>query len=736
MPVKYIPYYPNTVEGQAILENITRTQRVLRYRENDKVYDRIKRGMPYYEVELLETVDLTAKNTKDTQGTQRNNDLSDKLIEPCGLEDNLVIRGECISACAYLKEQGIKVDLVYIDPPFASGADYAKKIILRKNPKLAERIATAEQEMTMDESRVFEETMYGDVWQKENYLNWMYENLIAIKSVMSENASIYFHIDWHIGHYVKILMDEVFGEDNFKNEIIWQRVYSHNDTDKYGHIHDVIFFYTLKESEYNWNIQYTEYTEQYLKMYSMDDGDGRKYKVENTLGPGGRGVWYDWKGHYRAWRYSEENMKDLDAKGLLYHTSSGFPKKKIYLAEMPGKPLQTIWNDINVIAGQANELVNYATQKPEALLQRIIKASSNEGMVVADFFGGSGVTAKVANDLGRKFIHVDIGINSIQTVRDRLVEHFASKNAKIAQGTQNHSDLSENLANLAVKNRQGFQILEIKDGVSLFRNPQQTMDKLKMLIPGLLQGLPGISKFWFGAVVHSKEGTIPVYVPNLLNTQEKVLDIPTINTIINQELQNLEVNAKKVIVYYIDIDDQKELEKFIKDNNATEIEVELKDLKNLLHDVVIEDIIDFKLSDLSVNLAPLAVKNVTEENTQRTQGFEVEITKFISDRLIQKIGEFNQKGNLQSLKKGTKFNPINISEEGLELIELIALDCENTEGQWHSSTEIKIDKLGYVITNGVKSKTFWDGKITSDKKPLRIKIRNISGDETIKNILF
>jgi len=227
------------------------------------------------------------------------------------------------------------------------------------------------------------------------------------------------------------------------------------------------------------------------------------------------------------------------------------------------------------------------------------------------------------------------------------------------------------------------------------------------------KGVKGISNFWFGAITKSKEGIVPVYVPNLLNTQEKVLDIPTINTIINQELQNLEVNAKKVIVYYIDIDDQKALEKFIKDNNATEIEVELKDLKNLLHDVVIEDIIDFK-------------------TTKTKDGFETEINKFISDRLIQKIGEFNQKGNLQSVAKGKKFNPINISEEGLELIELIALDCKNTEGQWHSTTEIKIDKLGYVITNGVKSKNFWDGKITSDKKPLRIKVRNISGDETIK----
>ena len=195
MPVKYIPYYPNTVEGQAILDNITRSQRVLRYRENDKVYDRIKRGMPYYELEPIEIVG-----------------------EP---SENLVIRGECISACAYLKEKGIKVDLVCIDPPFASGADYAKTVYLRRNPKLAEKVAAAEQEMDIDELKAFEEKMYGDVWQKEDYLNWMYENLMAIKSVMSETASIYVHLDSNIGHYVKILMDEVFGQDNFLNEIIW-----------------------------------------------------------------------------------------------------------------------------------------------------------------------------------------------------------------------------------------------------------------------------------------------------------------------------------------------------------------------------------------------------------------------------------------------------------------------------------------------------------------------------------
>jgi len=615
MPVKYIPYYPNTVEGQAILDNITRSQRVLRYRENDKVYDRIKRGMPYYEVEKLETVG-----------------------EP---SENLVIRGECISACAYLKEKDIKVDLVYIDPPFASGADYAKRVFIRKNPKVAEIILDAEQQLDIEEIKAFEEKMYGDIWQKEDYLNWMYENLMSIKSVMSETASIYVHLDWHIGHYVKILMDEVFGEDNFLNEVVWyySNKMSRNSKD-FARAHDSIFFYK-----------------------KTDDNVFNEIKIERDEPV---------QQSKRVWT-GQKNMRARDEDGNIIYELSYDVKAN------------DVW-DIPYVASTDKQRVDYATQKPEALLQRIIKASSNEKMIIADFFGGSGVTAKVANDLGRKFIHCDIGLNSIQTVRDRLIDAKAN-----------------------------FQILEIKDGVSLFRNPQQTMDKLATLIPGLQKGVKGISSFWFGAITKSKEGIVPVYVPNLLNTQEKVLDIPTINTIINQELQNLEVNAKKVIVYYIDIDDQKALEKFIKDNNATEIDVELKDLKNLLHDVVIEDIVEC---------------NTTEKDGV----FTTEIIKLISDRLIQKIGEFNQKGNLQSVAKGKKFDPINISNEGLELIELIALDCKNTEGQWYSTTEIKINKLGYVIKDGVKLKEFWDGKITSDTKPLRIKVRNISGDETIKVI--
>ncbi len=539
--------------------------------------------------------------------------------------------------------------MVYIDPPFASGADYAKKVHIRKNPKLAEKVAKAEAELEMEELKAFEETMYGDIWKKEDYLNWMYENLQAIKTIMTENGSIYMHLDENISHYVKILMDEVFGEENFRREIIWDiQVLSGFKTlaPNWVRGHDTIFYYVKNSEEKIFNKLKQPHTKEYEEMFNKTDSDGRKYMVA-----------------HKKTRYWDE-VRDK------------------------GKPFGDVWGDIMSFQQQptSSEKVDYATQKPETLLQRIIGASSNKGMVVADFFGGSGVTAKVANELGRKFIHCDVGINSIQTVRDRLIEVKAD-----------------------------FKILEVKDGVSLFRNPQQTMDKLGTLITGLQKKVEGVSKFWFGAINDSKLGVIPVYAPDLIDSKQKVLDIPTINRIINQEIQNLTTTVKKVIVYYIDIDDEKELRKFIKDNNATTVDIELKDLKNLLHETVVNDEMEFSLN------------NADSEYT-------IEIEKFVSDRLLQKIGAFNEKGNLQSLKNGKEFNPIEISEEGLELIELISLDCKNATGEWFSSTEIKIDKLGYVITNGEKSKEFWNGKITTTEKPLRIKVRNISGDELIKDV--
>ena len=657
MPIKYIPYFPEPIEGQAILDNFTRT---LRYKGNYDVKEKLRRGMPYYEVEKQETVGKNA-------------------------DGNMIIRGECISACAYLREKSIKVDLVYIDPPFASGADYAKKVYIRRNPKVAESIAKAEEELDVDEFKAFEEKMYGDVWDKEKYLNWMYENLVAIKSVMSDTASIYVHLDWHIGHYVKILMDEIFGEDNFRSEIVWKRSTAHNDSTGFANLHDTLYYFSVSQ-DYIFNTQYVPYSKEYIETYYRhQDSDGRLFLDRDLSAKGlqGAGYTYEWKGKSGYWRCPISTMKELEQKNRLYYTGNGTPRYKQYLDEMPGIPAQDLWTDIYAVNSQAVERIDYATQKPEALLERIIKASSNEGMIVADFFGGSGVTAAVANKLNRKFITCDIGINSVQTMRDRLK----------ADGAQ-------------------FDVLEIKDGVSLYRNPVQTMDKIKSLIPGL-KNEDSLDAFWEGAISDSKLGMIPVYVPNLMDSSTKLLDEVLMNRILHEAIPELDPSVKKVIVYYVDITDKAAIEKFIRDDDSTLVQIELRDLKEILDDVVVNDYAEFTCA-------------------RQEDGFVITLKKFVSDRLTQKINEFNQKTEANSKKKA--FHSIVISDNGLELIEWLSVDFTSADGEWHSDSEIKIDKNGYISVNGTKTKNLWNATIRSEKKPLRLKIRNICGDETVWKI--
>ena len=460
MPIKYIPYTPEPIEGQALLDNFTRT---LRYKGNYDIKGKLVRGMPLYEMQTLETVGEAEK-----------------------AKQNLVIRGECVSACAYLKEKGIFVDLVYIDPPFASGADYSKTVYIRQNPKLAKALKQAEEELEIEDLKSFEEKMYGDVWDKEKYLNWMYENLCAIKSVMSETASIYVHLDYHIGHYVKILMDEIFGEGNFINEIVWRRKggTALGTMQRLSVAYDTIFIYSKSEN-YTLKPVYTEADEEYIEQqFRYSDTDGRRYMITVLRSPNPRpNLMYDYKGYKtppNGWAITKENMEDLEHKGYLHFPDSKDKQiyKKIYLDEYQGQAINNLWTDIATLKGSNSELVGYATQKPEELLERIINMSSDENMIVADFFGGSGVTAAVANKLNRRFIHCDVGINSIQTVRDRLIAQKETPNN--------------------VRGDVNFSVLEIKDGVSLFRNPVQTMEKLKSLVPGLGK-MEGLSDFW-GAV--------------------------------------------------------------------------------------------------------------------------------------------------------------------------------------------------------------------------------------------
>ncbi len=616
MAIKYVPYFPTTVSGQAVLNNFVRTQRILRYRESDKVTERILRGMPLYEVTETERVGDAAS-------------------------DNMIIHGECVSACAYLKEKGIKVDLVYIDPPFASGADYAKKVYIRRNPLVAKAIQKAEQELEDDELKAFEEKMYGDIWDKEKYLNWMYENLMAIRSVMSENASIYVHLDWHIGHYVKILMDEVFGEDCFINEIVW--CYNGPGSPgmkQYNRKHDTIFWYSKYPGEYIFN-----------------DSEIRVAHNSKTIENFKRGL--------VGSGFISDNY-DLNQKGKI-------PEDWWQFAVSSRYPIDGV------------KRVEYATEKPYPLVERIVKGSSKEEMVVADFFGGSGVTAVASFLNKRNFIHVDVNMNSIQTARDRLIAAKAY-----------------------------FSVKKVQDGVTLYRNPIQTKDAITKIIPGLRVDST-IGAMWIGNIMDTTYGSSPVYVPDLMDSSSRVLDVVTLNRIINDAMPQLPPTVKRVIVYYIDIVNRQELDDFIKDNNDTVIEIELRDLKELLDNAILQDDVEYTLK---------------EDLSKMVDIFTVAITRFYSDRVSHKIKEFNQKAMANSKKK---FVPIELSLEGLEAIEMVSLDCTAAEenAPWHSDSEIKIEKDSTVTINGRKTSDFWDGTIHADTKPLRMKIRNICGDETI-----
>lgn len=292
-----------------------------------------------------------------------------------------------------------KVDLIYIDPPFDSKADYRTKISF---PGI-----DVEQKPT-----VLEQFAYADTWEQGtiSYLKMIYPRIVLMKELLSDRGSIYVHIDWHIGAYMKVVLDDIFGKDNFRNEIVWQRDAvgkgAKKTSQQYSRELESIFFYS-KTSNYTFYQQYKEnkeltYTQ--LKEFRYCDDDGRKYKIV-TLGD-----------------YSQDSINEFKRQNLIHVTSTGQEYKKYYLDEFK-LAIGSLWNDIpNISHGKNPEVVNYATQKPEKLLERVIAASSNTDCLVCDFFGGSGTTAAVAERLGRRWITCDIGKPASLVMRKRFID--------------------------------------------------------------------------------------------------------------------------------------------------------------------------------------------------------------------------------------------------------------------------------------------------------------------------
>ncbi len=303
---------------------------------------------------------------------------------------------------------GIK--LIYIDPPFDVGADFSMDIEI------------GDEKLTK-EPGILEEIAYRDTWGRgaDSFISMIYERLVLMRDLLAEDGSIYVHCDWRVNSHIRLIMDEIFGSDQGVNEITWKCSSAHsNTTQKYDVTNQVIYFYS-KNQNYTWNLQYGPYDADYVDTYyRYKEEDGRRFKSTDLTGR--MNQVYEWKGVKRPWAYAKDSLDRLEREGKIFWTRNGIPRLKQYLDEMPGIALQTIWSDINPVKSWFQETVNYPTQKPEALLERIVKASSNEGDIIADFFTGSGTTAAVAEKLKRKWIVSDLGKFAIHTTRKRMIQ--------------------------------------------------------------------------------------------------------------------------------------------------------------------------------------------------------------------------------------------------------------------------------------------------------------------------
>ena len=301
--------------------------------------------------------------------------------------------------------------LIYIDPPFDVGADFSMDIEIggdtfTKKPNILEEIA------------------YRDTWGKgaDSFIAMIYERLVLMRDLLAEDGSIYVHCDWRMVGYLRIVIDEVFGHDHFQNIITWRRGPQKSHGLGYGHNADYIIYGT-KTNRFVWNIQTSELSGEYLGSFKEDE-HGKYVTTPLHSGRPPKNV-PEWRGvkppSGRGWAYTIETLEQLDKEGKIEWSKNGIPRLKRYLSEIKGAAVQEIWTDIKPLLAKSSSHVGYPTQKPEALIERIIKASSNEGDLVADFFCGSGTTSAVAEKLGRKWIATDLGKFAIHTTRKRMI---------------------------------------------------------------------------------------------------------------------------------------------------------------------------------------------------------------------------------------------------------------------------------------------------------------------------
>jgi len=390
-----------------------------KYKDNKKVTP-VRIALPFQTIE-------TINESNDEREKQRG--FSFDAPQDAEWRNRLIWGDKKYVLPSLLTEFAGKVNLIYIDPPFNVGSDFSFTARIADDPD------TELDELTefIKQPSIIEQKAYRDTWGKglDSYMHWFYETVLLLKELLSENGSIYVHLDWHVAHYAKTILDEIFGFENFRNEIVWKRKGgSANPKNRLGVVIDTILWYS-KSDEIVFHQLFTKESEEAVEYietrFNRIDSNNRRFMDSPLISPNLReNLKYKYKGFEpppNGWSISREIMEKWDAEGriLIPEDKAKRIRRKIFLDEYQGQPIQNLWNDIYVINSQAKEYVNYSTQKPEALLERVINSSSNEGDLILDCFCGSGTTAAVAERLGRRWITCDLGRFAIHTARKRFL---------------------------------------------------------------------------------------------------------------------------------------------------------------------------------------------------------------------------------------------------------------------------------------------------------------------------
>ena len=400
---------------------------------------------------------------------------------------NQIYWGDNLQVMSHLlKKYRGKVDLIYIDPPFDSKADYKKKIQLKGK-------------QVTNDSTAFEEKQYTDIWSNDEYLQFMYERLILMRELLSDTGSIFFHCDYHKVHYLKCILDEIFGVQNFVNDIKWVRSTNPKGSQyvsyKFDPFTDNILLYS-KTNNYLLNIDLIRRKlsdKEILEKYHRRDEKGIYYDgpIISSSGMGDRpNLVYEYKGYTpprSGWRVNLQKLIKIDEEGNLGWSKNNVPFRKLRPEDDKGHSIGDFWNDISLINSQADERLGYPTQKPEELLERIIKLSSNPGDLVFDCFMGSGTTQAVAMKLGRRFIGADINLGAIQTTTKRLLG-VASDLGNSSNDVETRLIASLPETENPSKFYTGFQVYNVNH-YDVFRNPIEAKDILLRALE--IQPLPG-----------------------------------------------------------------------------------------------------------------------------------------------------------------------------------------------------------------------------------------------------